>query len=1212
MTANTSPMPVPAPLRVATDVGGTYTDLVTFEIDEATGESVIRTAKSDTTPPDFEKGVLNVMQAAEVDAAAIGFLVHGTTVVINALTERTGAKVGLIATEGFRDTLEIARGNRPDFFNLHYRKPPPFVPRYLRRELPGRVSYRGEEMASPRPLAVAGHRGRLPSGRGVRGRDLLLHAYADPAHEQAALAELKRLWPGVSAVSSHQITREWREYERTSTTVLSAYVQNTAERYLKRLDGGLKERGFAGSLYVMQSNCGVDSVDAVARTPITMVESGPASGVWGAAELGRLIGEPNVLALDIGGTTAKCSLVENGQVRIMTDYWIERDQTSSGYPILVPVVDLVEIGNGGGSIAWVDDFGKLHVGPRSAGAVPGPAAYGRGGAEATTTDANLWLGRINPDYFRGGEAAADMEAAGRALGAVGARLGAGPDEAARGIVRIANNNMVNALKLVSVNRGFDPRDFTLAAFGGGGGMHAAALARELGVRRVVVPAGASVFSAWGMMTSDLRRDYFVTRLADLEPGRAGEIEAVFAETEARARERFAAEGGRGAAGGVLPLRQVPLSEPGAYDRGEARSGSGDRGSHRRDRGRLPRDLRARIHLPAGCAGRDGGHPPGGLGRGRQADHDGTAAGIGRGQGRCRARAQGPAQGGLCPRGGPPGRDLRRRAAGVGHGLRGAGSGRGPLQHGGRPSWRPRVGGRLPQPARRGGRLPGGSRDRSPRPIGRLNRGERIMTATETGTAAAAATAMDAGAGSADGSEAVNDPLADPITLEIIQNSLQTAADEMFAAMRKTAMSSIIYEVLDMGTGIMDAEGEIACSGAGIPAFIGVLDKAVKVLAAKFGRPGEIEPGDVFTTNDPYHGGVTHLNDVVVAMPVFAAGRIIAWTANIAHNSDVGGMAPGSLTGEATEIFQEGLRLPAIKIISRGEPIRSVMDVIKVNSRMPDVVEGDVWAAIASVRIGAKRLVEIADTYGAAAFERAMATFMDYGEQVSRAELAKLPKGFFALSEEQDDGQVYNVKITITDDEFVVDLRDNPDQAASPVNTSRDGVMVMAQGIFKSLTEPDSPCNAGSFRPIRLLTREGSVFHAKEPAPLGFYYEIELRVYDLMWRCLAPHVPERLAAGHFASVCGTFIGGTHPDTGRAYTIIEPQLGGWGARRGADGNNAMFSSLHGETFNCPAEVNEARNGLYVDRMASTVSRAAKGSSPAGAGSSWTTGCGRRTAF
>jgi N-methylhydantoinase B len=423
---------------------------------------------------------------------------------------------------------------------------------------------------------------------------------------------------------------------------------------------------------------------------------------------------------------------------------------------------------------------------------------------------------------------------------------------------------------------------------------------------------------------------------------------------------------------------------------------------------------------------------------------------------------------------------------------------------------------------------------------------------------------------------------DPITLEIIQNSLQATADEMFAVMKKTAMSSIIYEVLDMGTGITDAKGALASSGAGIPAFIGVLDKAVKVIVEKFDKPGDIEPGDVFATNDPYYGGVTHLNDIVVAMPVFAGDRIIAWTANIAHNSDVGGMAPGSLTGEATEIFQEGLRLPAIKVISRGEPIRSVMEIIKVNSRMPDVLEGDVWAAIASVRIGARRLVEIAEKYGVATFANAMVSFLDYGEQVSLKELANLPKGTFELSEEQDDGRTFNVKITITDTEFLVDLRDNPDQSTNPVNTSRDGVMVAAQMIFKSLTDPYSPANEGSFRPIRLLTREGSVFHAKEPAPIGFYYEIELRVYDIMWRCLAPHMPERLAAGHFASVCGTFIGGIHPDTGRQYTIIEPQIGGWGASRGRDGNSAIFCGFHGETYNCPAEINEARNGLYVDRM------------------------------
>ena len=529
-------------IRVATDVGGTFTDLVCFDIDAATGESNVVTAKVDTTPPDFERGVLNVLDKAGVDPASIDFLAHGTTVVINALTERKGVRVGLITTEGFRDTLEIARGNRPDFFNLHYKKPTPFVPRYLRRELPGRMNYRGDEQ---KPLDLAPLSGILEDFKeeGVEAVAIcFLHSYSNPSHEQRAMEKVRQFWPEVSVVSSHQITREWREYERSNTAVLSAYVQPAAERYLRRLDDGLKSRGFNGSPYIMQSNCGVDSLQSVSRIPITMVESGPASGFWGAAELGKQIGEPNVLALDIGGTTAKCSLIENGQVRIMTDYWIERDRKSAGYPIMVPVVDLVEIGNGGGSIAWVDDFGKLHVGPQSAGAAPGPAAYGKGGIEATTTDANLWLGRINPDYFCGGEVEADMAAVKTAIGAVGKKLGVDMDEAARGIVRIANNNMVNALKLVSLNRGFDPRDFTLVAFGGGGSMHAVALATELGVKKVVVPAGAAVFSAWGMMLSDLRRDYFVTRLADLGEGAAECLESVFAETEEQARKQFEAEG----------------------------------------------------------------------------------------------------------------------------------------------------------------------------------------------------------------------------------------------------------------------------------------------------------------------------------------------------------------------------------------------------------------------------------------------------------------------------------------------------------------------------------------------------------------------------------------------------------------------------------------------------------------------------------------------
>ncbi|MEP4196922.1 MAG: hydantoinase B/oxoprolinase family protein [Aliishimia sp.] len=440
-------------------------------------------------------------------------------------------------------------------------------------------------------------------------------------------------------------------------------------------------------------------------------------------------------------------------------------------------------------------------------------------------------------------------------------------------------------------------------------------------------------------------------------------------------------------------------------------------------------------------------------------------------------------------------------------------------------------------------------------------------------------------------------MSDQITLEIIQNSLQATADEMFAAMRKTAMSSIIYEVLDMGTGITDAEGRIASSGAGIPAFIGVLDKSVQFILSKFGD--DIRPNDVFITNDPWHGGVTHLNDLVLAMPVFADGAIIAWTANIAHNSDVGGMAPGSLSGDATEIFQEGLRLPAVKLIREGVTDQAVMDIITCNSRMPDFLLGDVWAAIAAVRIGAKRLEDLSDKYTPITFKAAMESFMDFGEKTALAELAKLPKGTFELSEPQDDGRTYNVKVTITEDEFIVDLRDNPAQDPACTNTSRDGTIVCAQMLFKSVTDPETPANEGSFRPLKVLTTDGTVFHAQEPAAIGFYFETEVRVYDLIWRCLAPYVPERLPAGHFSSICGTFVGGIHPDTGRQYTIIEPQIGGWGAWNGRDGNPCIFSGFHGETYNTPAEISEARNGLYVDKMALNTAPGGEGEFNGGRG-------------
>jgi N-methylhydantoinase A len=523
--------------RTAVDIGGTFTDLVT--LDEDSGE--IGIAKTSTTPGRFEEGVMDAVEQAEL--AAVSFLAHGTTVIINALTERTGAATALITTRGFRDVLEIQKANRPDLYNLLYSKPAPFVPRRLRLEVTERVNYRGEVLV---PLDDDEVRAAVTEARRLGAEAIavcFLHSYANPAHERRAAEIVRGEWPELPVTASHERTSEWREYDRTSTAVLDAYVKPVSARYLGRLAERLEDAGIASEArYAMQSNGGVSRFEVAAQAPINLVESGPVGGVIGAAAIGALIGEPNLITLDIGGTTAKASLVERGEVRVSGDYHIARTPTFAGYPIKVPVVDIVEIGAGGGSIAWIDPAGALRIGPRSAGADPGPACYGRGGTDPTVTDANVVAGRINADYFLGGRIALDVEAARRALEPIAEALSVDVDAAALGVIRLANANMIHLLKLVSVRRGRDPREFAIVAFGGGGSMHASALARDLHVPRVVVPPLPGHFSAWGMLASDLRHDAVQTRLVRADQVAEAELERLWATLEDQLAETFAEEG----------------------------------------------------------------------------------------------------------------------------------------------------------------------------------------------------------------------------------------------------------------------------------------------------------------------------------------------------------------------------------------------------------------------------------------------------------------------------------------------------------------------------------------------------------------------------------------------------------------------------------------------------------------------------------------------
>jgi N-methylhydantoinase A len=526
-------------VRVATDVGGTFTDLVF--LDEATGTTGL--GKASTTPPDFDRGVMETLRRAGIGGdSAVWSFVHGTTVIINAITERTGSLTALLTTRGFRDVLEIGRSNRPDLFNLRFRKPTPFVERYLRYEVAERMNYKGdvlEELSEDDVVAAT----RAALANGARAIAIcFLHSYANPAHELRCAEIVRTVGPDVFVTMSHEVTMEWREYERTSTAVLNAYVQERASTYVGRLAQELADTGIRDRLFIMQSNGGTMSFRRAAKTPITMIESGPVAGVIGASVIGGLIGSDNIITLDIGGTTAKTSLIQGGELQLTTEYRIERRPDYPGYPIKAPVVDIVEIGAGGGSIAWFDQAGKLSVGPQSAGAVPGPACYPNGGKEPTVTDSNLVAGRIDPDYFLGGEIAVSLERARAALDRIARPLDVEVEEAALGVIRIANANMVNALKLVSVRRGYDPRDFDMVAFGGGGSMHAATLAAQMQIGRVIVPPAPAHFSAWGMLMTDLRADWVRTKVLRSDQVDVATLNELWHELEEAALAYFRDEG----------------------------------------------------------------------------------------------------------------------------------------------------------------------------------------------------------------------------------------------------------------------------------------------------------------------------------------------------------------------------------------------------------------------------------------------------------------------------------------------------------------------------------------------------------------------------------------------------------------------------------------------------------------------------------------------
>ena len=491
--------------KFAAEIGGTFTDIIYFQ--EQDGKSLLKTMKVASTPAQPEQAVIEGADRLIGDWKDMGEMLHGSTVATNAVLERKGVKAALLVTEGFADVLEIQRGDKENVYDLFYQRPKPMIPRNMVFPVAERVTADGEVLKALNEDEVRAIAGELRK-EGVSSVGIcFLHSYAYSAHESRVKEILEEELPGAIITASYEILPQFREYERSSTVAITAYIAPVMVNYIEKLYGELKNRHFRGEIFITQSNGGIIPMGALRKEVARTLLSGPAAGVTGAAFMARQLGITNIITLDIGGTSADVCLVNRGEPLVSTENKI------GGSAIAVPMLDIVTVGAGGGSIAWLDEGGMLQVGPKSAGAVPGPACYGRGGDQATVSDALAYRGFIRPEHFAGGNYPLNVENARTVIGELAGQVQAAPDELAEAIIRIMEANTMQAVRLVSTERGYDARQYTMVAFGGGGGLHAANIAQELGITRVLVPCYAGILSSFGLLVADVIRDYVQTHVS---------------------------------------------------------------------------------------------------------------------------------------------------------------------------------------------------------------------------------------------------------------------------------------------------------------------------------------------------------------------------------------------------------------------------------------------------------------------------------------------------------------------------------------------------------------------------------------------------------------------------------------------------------------------------------------------------------------------------
>ncbi len=1106
-----------APWRIGVDVGGTFTDLVLADAQGATW-----VAKVPSVPADPSRGVHAALARLAVDLgmpldevlAGCALFVHGSTVATNTMLEGTGAVVGLIATEGFRDALEIRRGLREDQWNHRAPFAPVLVPRYLRATLGGRIDADGSEHA---PLDLEGLGPVLEhfDSHDVEAVAIaFMNSFVNDAHERAAAEAVSEQWDGTWVTTSTAVSSLMGEYERTSTAVVNASLSPKIVSYLRKLNDELAAAGLRHSILLVQSNGGAASVDQVSERPVNLLLSGPAAAI-GALNLYRdatdaaLVTDENtsavagnLISMEIGGTSCDVLLMSGGDVDTRDDIMI------AGYHVSTPAIDIHTIGAGGGTIAGVDEAGLLYVGPQGAGADPGPACYGHGGTLPTVTDAQLVLGRLRPGKSAGGTLDLDIDAAHEAIRThVAEPLGMTVEEAAAGIVEVVEQHLLSATEHISIERGHSPRRFTMVAAGGAGPMHGASVAAGLGCERVYVPRDAGALCAIGMLHSDVRQDFTRFLMGSLDELDLAEIDTGFEGLRAQALDVMDGEGF--AAGQVTLDCELELHHPGqlwtirvpAYgDDPSTVDATAVRGAfeaeYQRLYGHVQQDgtiMVASLRLVARASTGD-------VATSETAPAEGDPEPI-----ETRSVWHGPF--GWCDTPVFDGEVLRR-----GHTIMG-----------------PALVEELTTTvvARPGDRLWVDANGDLFIDLAPADEAER---STGSGDAAVSRSVQSGRARSeANGVEL------DPIVLAVMQNRLDQISKHMGWVMTRTARSTIFSQSHDFSCYVTTPDGTLVANADGIPIHTGGGGFAVRALLKRY--EGRINPEDVFLLSDPYVAGGNHLPDWVIARPVFTEGdsdsgapTLVGFCCNRAHQSDIGGGLAGTYNPEATEIWQEGIRLPVMKLIEAGAVRDDLWELLLINCRTPELLDGDLLAMLGSTRIGAERVLGLVAELGVEPYLAYLDGVLTHGERRMRTAITELPDGTY-YGEDRTDNDCFGpadiavrVHLSVEGDEMTLDFTGTDPQIEGFKNSSLANTYSSVFLAVSSSFDTSIPRNEGTYRPLTIIAPEGSIVNALPPAPMTMNtvfvaHEIVIAV----WQALAQADPDRACAAWSKTMHGHVAG-----------------------------------------------------------------------------------------